>query len=139
MKPFKLLVLLTALLAAPVLAHDSQSAGNVNVTFSTDADDALRSGAPTQVLFSFEHTGQQLSGQPLTACRCRALLYRGAPSARVGPLQDVMLKLGASGEARAVFEGVPAGDYTLVLDGRPQQFGAFGAFRMRYALSAKPN
>ncbi|WP_424950854.1 hypothetical protein [Deinococcus sp.] len=116
-----------------VSAHDSQSAGSVQVTLFTDADDLLRIQAPTRISFSFLHLGR-----PLTACRCRVLLYRGTPSARVPPLKDLYLGPLQQGEGNTVLDGLPEGGYTLVLDGRPIQFGDFDAFRMRYVLRAGP-
>ena len=112
-------------------AHDSQSAGNVQVTLLTDADDLLRVQGPTQISFSFLHLGT-----PLTACRCRVLLYKGTPSARVPPLKDLYLPTLQKGEISTVLDGLPEGGYTLVLDGRPIHFGDFDAFRMRYVLRA---
>jgi hypothetical protein len=127
----QLLFLLLALLGC-ASAHDTQSAGNVQVTMITDADDLLRVKQPTTVSFSFVHTGQ-----PLVACRCRVLLYRGKPSARVPPLKDVFLESLKIGRGSTLLDGLTAGAYTLVLDGRPVQFGDFSAFRMQYVLSAQ--
>ena len=126
------LFLLAALLCS-ASAHDTQSAGNVQVTMFTDADDALRVGAATRLTFSFLHAGQALS-----ACRCRVLLYTGTPSARVAPLKDLYLGNLGAGQVSTLLDGLPAGAYTLVLDGRPAQVGDFDAFRMRYTLRADP-
>lgn len=127
----RLLLLLAALLCS-ASAHDTQSAGNVQVTMTTDADDALRVQAPTSVTFLFRH-----AGGPLAPCRCRVLLYRGRPSARVPPLRDHLLGALDDSSGHVTFAELPAGAYTLVLDGRPQQFGDFDSFRMQYVLSAQ--
>ncbi|WP_425146487.1 hypothetical protein [Deinococcus sp.] len=132
MKLLKLALLLCLNLGAG-LAHDSQSAGNVQVTLFTDADDGLRVNTATRISLRFVH-----AGQPLARCRCRILLYRGSPSARVAPLRDLYLDALQAGQGQALLQGLPAGAYTLVLDGRPVQYGEFDAFRMRYILSATP-
>jgi len=125
------LFLLAALLCS-ASAHDTQLAGNVQVTMFTDAEDELRVGAATNLTFSFVH-----SGQPITTCHCRVLLYKGTPSARVPPLKDLYLDALTGGQGKALLDGLPAGGYTLVLDGRPTKFGDFDAFRMRYVLSTQ--
>jgi len=125
------LALLGFTLLGNAVAHDTRSAGGVQVTMSTDADDGLNVSSGTQVRLNFLH-----ARTPLMACACRVLLYRGMPSARVPPLQDVQLTSLNAGGGTVQLITVPPGTYTLVLVGRPVQFGDFDAFKMQYVLQA---
>lgn len=125
-------VLALALLLGGAGAHETQSAGPVQVTFSTEADDALYAAQPTQVRFVLTRVGD-----PLPSCRCRLLVYRGVPSARVAPVQDVRLDALQQGRVSGVVPALPEGAYTVVLDGRPVSFGDFEAFRLQYVVAAR--
>lgn len=126
-----LLALLSLTLPVPAAAHETQSAGQVQVTFSTGAEDPLSTQGPTLLQFVLTGPGGDLPG-----CRCRLLLYQGTPSARVAPLLDVRLENLQRGVTRLELPKVAAGAYTVVLDGRPVNFGEFEAFRLRYTLTA---
>ncbi|MFT2722225.1 hypothetical protein ACMT4L_19745 [Deinococcus sp. A31D244] len=126
-----ILALLSLTLPVQVAAHETQSAGQVQVTFSTGADDTLSTQDPTLLQFVLTRAGGALTG-----CRCRLLLYQGTPSARVAPLLDVRLEALQQGVTRLELPKVTAGAYTVVLDGRPVTFGDFDAFRLRYTLAA---
>ncbi|GHG40551.1 hypothetical protein GCM10017784_39250 [Deinococcus indicus] len=127
----RLLALLSLTLPVPAAAHETQSAGQVQVTFSTGAEDTLSTQGPTLLQFVLTGPGGDLPG-----CRCRLLLYQGTPSARVAPLLDVRLENLQRGVTRLELPKVAAGAYTVVLDGRPVNFGEFEAFRLRYTLTA---
>lgn len=127
------LLLALALLAGTAVAHETKTAGSVQVTLLTNAEDGLRVGAQTVVTVEFKKKG----GGPLAGCRCRVLLYRGTPSARVPPVQDVRLSALEGGTGRVPLKVDAPGSYTLVLDGRPPTFGDFDAFRLRYVLEAE--
>ncbi|GGS25653.1 hypothetical protein [Deinococcus knuensis] len=127
----RLLALLSLTLPVQAAAHETQSAGQVQVTFSTDVDDTLSTQGPTLLQFVLTGPGGDLPG-----CRCRLLLYQGMPSARVAPLLDVRLEALQQGVTRLELPKVAPGGYTVVLDGRPVNFGDFDAFRLRYMLPA---
>ena len=126
-----ILGLLSFTLPVQVAAHETQSAGQVQVTFSTGADDTLSTQGPTLLQFVLTRAGGALTG-----CRCRLLVYEGTPSARVAPLLDARLEALQQGVTRLQLPKVTAGAYTVVLDGRPVTFGDFDAFRLRYTLAA---
>lgn len=114
-------------------AHETQSAGAVQVTFATDAEDTLGTQGPTLLRFTLTRAGAALSG-----CRCRVLVYQGTPSAQAAPLLDVRLEALRQGAVSVLVPRVAAGAYTVVLDGRPVTFGDFDAFRLRYTLGTSP-
>ncbi|GAA4006603.1 hypothetical protein GCM10022631_17650 [Deinococcus rubellus] len=112
-------------------AHDTLSAGQVSLTISTDDEDDLGVNQPTTVFFGFDH-----QGKALPECHCRALLYAGQPSARTPPLSDLQLALTAGRSGQLKLSVPRAGQYTLIVVGRPARYGDFDAFKMQYALVA---
>lgn len=85
-------------------AHETQSAGAVQVTFATDAEDTLSTQGPTLLRFTLTKNGAALPG-----CRCRVLVYSGVPSARVAPLMDVRLEALQQGAVSGAVPQVAAG------------------------------
>ena len=112
-------------------AHDTISAGQVSLTISTDDDDNLGVNQPTTVFLRFDHLGQALP-----ECHCRALLYAGQPSARTPPLSDMTLSLTDGRRGQLKLSVPKAGNYTLIVVGRPVTYGDFDSFKMQYPLIA---
>ena len=137
MSLFRRLLACAALLPGLAGAHDATSAGGVSVNMTTDANDLLRVGTPTQLVFFMIYHDELVLDA--SGCTCTALLYEGAPSARVRPLQLARLTSLPGGDAGASVTVTKPGLYTLVLDGRPVKFGDFDPFRLQYQLTAPEN
>lgn len=128
--------LLTAavLILPPALAHDTVTAGNARIEFHTDANELLRVEADTTVSFTLTVKEKQLRAAD---CRCTLLLYSGQPSPRVKP--SVILLKADPDDVHAIIGIITVmqpGRYSLVLDGKPAQAGAFEAFRITYQVQA---
>lgn len=129
----RLLSLALALTLSSAAAHDTISAGNVNLEWHTDANELLEVDADTTLTIRLSLP----QNAPLSAerCRCTLLLYPGAVSARVRPTV-LKTEVDPQGHLSTTITVNRAGDYSLVVDGRPLKMGDFAPFRTTIRLKA---
>lgn len=134
----KSLFLAVLLLTSTVWAHDVFNGAGVSVQLHTEPNDEVFSGKPTLAWFAMITKSEKPERLTATECRCTVLVYAGTPSPRVKPLLAVPLE--NLGDKPSTGLLVPkAGEYTVVLDARPQSgyLLLFAPFKAQFKFTAK--
>lgn len=133
MKNLTTTLLLLALTASPVLAHELARDGNVAALMHTDPDDAPLIAKPTAVFFELNQRG----GKPiaLSQCNCTLNVYAGSVRPGAVPVGRGALRQGKNQLLSSVVFPV-AGAYTMVLTGAPKPGASFDKFKLSWVVRA---
>lgn len=131
------LLLLSALIAAPVAAHTVQVSGDVAATFHITPNHNPKAGKPAQAWFALTRKGGRLI--PLSQCNCQLLIYSQPHTQKAQPLMTPALRA-ISAER---YQGIPgaeiifpkAGAYELELRGTAKNGASFRPFTLRYTVN----
>jgi hypothetical protein len=131
------LILISALIAAPVAAHNVQVSGDVAATFHLEPGHNPKAGKPSQAWFALTRRGGQ--PVPLSQCNCVLSVYSKPRTRNAQPL--MMPSLRAISAER--YRGIPgaaivfprAGAYELELRGTAKNGANFRPFRLTYTVN----
>lgn len=134
------IVLLSALLAVPVAAHNVEVSEEVAATFHIEPNHNPRVGEPAQAWFALTRRGGKMI--PLSECSCALAVYRLPRSADAQPVAKPSLE--AIDAER--FQGIPgasivfpeAGAYELELQGTAKNGAEFAPFQLTYSVNVRP-
>ena len=131
------LILLSALIAAPVVAHEVEVSGDVAATFHLEPSHNPKAGKPAQTWFALTRKGGQIS--PLSQCDCQLSVYPQPRAQNGQPLMTPQLRA-VSAER---YQGIPGaeivfpkpGAYDLVLSGSAKDGANFKPFTLTYTVN----
>lgn len=131
------LILLSALIAAPVAAHTVHVSGDVAATFHIEPNHNPKAGQPAKAWFALTQRGGKII--PLSQCDCQLAVYLKPHSQNSQPLMKPPL----SAITAEQYQGIPgaevifpkAGAYELELSGTPKAGANFKPFRLTYTVT----
>ncbi|HEY9725276.1 MAG TPA: hypothetical protein V6D50_02410 [Chroococcales cyanobacterium] len=134
------LVLVSALIAAPVAAHNVQVSGNVAATFHIEPGHNPKAGKASQAWFALTRKGGQPIG--LSQCNCQLSVYSVPRIHNAQPLLRPSLRA-ISAERYRDIPGAQivfpkAGAYELELSGTAKNGGNFQPFTLKYTVNVIP-
>jgi hypothetical protein len=134
------LVLVSALIASPVAAHNVQVSGNVAATFHIEPGHNPKAGKSSQAWFALTRRGGRPI--PLTQCNCQLSVYSVPRTRNARPLMRPPLRA-ISAERYRDIPGAQivfprAGAYELELRGTAKNGGIFQPFTLKYTVNVVP-
>ena len=131
------LILLSALIAAPAIAHEVEVSGNVAATFHLEPNHSPKAGQPSQAWFALTRKGGQVI--PLSQCNCRLAVYPEPHKEGSSPIMNPFLKAVSADQ----YQNIPgadivfpkAGAYELKLSGTPKNGASFRPFTLTYEVN----
>ncbi len=131
------LLLLSALIAAPVAAHTVEVSGDVAATFHITPNHNPKAGKPTLAWFALTRKGGQIL--PLSQCNCQLSVYSKPRPQNSQPLLTPPLKAISAEQ----YQGIPgaeivfprAGAYELELRGTAKSGARFRPFTLKYNVN----
>ncbi|HEY9632748.1 MAG TPA: hypothetical protein V6D14_05050 [Coleofasciculaceae cyanobacterium] len=131
------LLLVSALIAAPVVAHEVEVSGDVAATFHLEPSHNPKAGKSAQTWFALTRKGGQII--PLSQCNCLLAVYPKPRAENAKPLLTPQLRA-ISAER---YQGIPgaeivfprAGAYDLVLSGTAKSGANFKPFTLTYTVN----
>jgi hypothetical protein len=132
------LLLLSALISAPVAAHNVQVSGDVAATFHIEPGHNPKAGKPAQAWFALTRKGGQAIS--LSQCNCVLSVYSKPRARNAQPLLTPPLRAISAERHR----GIPgadivfpkAGAYELELRGTAKNGANFRPFTLLYTVNA---
>jgi hypothetical protein len=129
-------LLLSLLIATPVLSHTVKISGDVAATFHIEPNHNPQAGKPSLAWFALTRKGGQQI--PLSQCNCQLAVYPVPHASNVAPLMKPTLKTVNADR----YQGIPgasitfpkAGQYELVLSGSPKASANFKPFTLTYTV-----
>lgn len=131
------LILLSALIAAPVAAHTVEVSGDVAATFHIKPNHNPKAGQPSQAWFALTRRGGQLI--PLSQCDCQLAVYSKPHAQNAQAIVRPLLKPISDQQ----YQNIPgadivfprAGAYDLVLSGTAKNGASFRPFTLTYEVN----
>jgi hypothetical protein len=131
------LLLLSALIAAPVAAHTVMVSGDVAATFHIKPNHNPKAGQPSQAWFALTRRGGQII--PLSQCNCQLTVYSRPRAQNAQPIVRPPLKPISDEQ----YQNIPgadivfprAGAYELVLSGTAKNGASFRPFTLTYGVN----
>lgn len=131
------IVVLSALVAAPVAAHSVKVSGDVAATFHIEPNHNPKAGQPSQAWFALTRRGGAII--PLSQCNCQLAVYQEPHKEGSTPLMKPPLKAITAEQYR----GIPgadivfprAGTYELELTGTAKNGANFKPFSLSYTVN----
>jgi len=131
------LILLAALIAAPVAAHEIEVSGEVGATFHITPNHNPKAGKSSQAWFALTRRGGQ--SVPLSQCNCRLSVYLQPRSQNPQPVRKPTLKeISVEGYGRIPGADIVfprAGAYDLVLRGTAKNGADFPPFTLTFTVN----
>lgn len=131
------IILLSALIAAPVVAHEVEVSGDVAATFHIEPGHNPKAGQPSQAWFALTRKGGQLI--PISQCNCHLAVYPEPHKEGSSPLISPALKAVSADQ----YQNIPgadivfpkAGAYELELTGTAKNGANFKPFKLTYTVN----
>ena len=131
------LLLISALIAAPVAAHTVKVSGEVAATFHLEPGHNPKAGQRSQAWFALTRRGG--AKIPLSQCNCQLAVYREPHKEGSAPLMRPTLKAISAEQ----YQGIPGADivfprvgtYKLELTGTAKNGANFRPFSLSYTVN----
>jgi hypothetical protein len=131
------LVVLSALIAAPVAAHSVKVSGDVAATFHIEPNHNPKAGQKSQTWFALTRRGGAVI--PLSQCDCQLAVFPEPHEEGSAPLMKPTLKAISADQ----YQGIPgaeiifpkAGTYELELTGKAKNGASFQPFSLSYTVN----
>jgi hypothetical protein len=124
----------------PVRAHELKANSQVGALMHIQPDDSPQAGKAAVTWFGLVKRGGE--SVPLAKCDCRLTIYSGkqakgkvlfVPALREGKIEE---PVGANTRLLADVTFPKAGEYTMVLSGKPKAGGHFNPFKLQWVIRA---